>query len=74
MDLRRLAAAEADPRYADTLWVRPRVPSRARAAVSLLVDLSDSMRGEKAYSALAGVVLFAEMLNRLRIRFSVIGF
>lgn len=74
VDLRRLLAFDADPRYYDRLWVRKNVPHRGSVAFSLLVDLSGSMRGEKIQAALAGAVLLAETLHRLQVPFAVNGF
>lgn len=74
VSLRRLMAFEADPRRYDELWVRPSIPDRREAAIGLLVDLSGSMRGEKARSALLGTILVAETLSRLGVSFRIDGF
>jgi len=74
LDLRKAMGFEADPRHYDELWIRKTVPDRHRAAVTLLVDLSGSMRGEKAKAALRGTIVFAETLARLSIPSAVHGF
>ena len=70
----RVMAYLADPRRYDQLWVRKTLPERRDLAVSLLVDLSGSMRGGKIEAALDGVVLLAESLQRLQIDFAINGF
>ncbi len=74
VDLRLLMAFHADPRRYDDLWMRSSIPERRDAAVMLLVDLSGSMRGDKATAALQGSVLLVECLSQLGIPFAVIGF
>lgn len=74
VDLRRLMTFEADPRRYDELWVRTTIPDRRNAAIGLLVDLSGSMQGQKAQSALRGSILLAETLHRLQVNFGVYGF
>lgn len=74
VNMRRVFAFEADPRKYNELWIRKTMPDRHRTAVSLLVDLSGSMRGEKAEAAYAGALLFADSLSRLGVPFSVTGF
>ncbi len=73
-DLRRLMRCEADPRRHDEIWERKTIPSRHATEFLLLVDLSGSMRGAKTEAALAGTVLFAEMLSSLSVAFAVVGF
>jgi hypothetical protein len=74
LNMRRVMSWEADPRLYDKLWLRKTIPLRRGTAMSLLVDLSGSMRGEKAAAALAGTVLVSEALNRLGVPFAVNGF
>ncbi|MEM6927161.1 MAG: hypothetical protein AAF602_09545 [Myxococcota bacterium] len=74
VDLRRLMTFESDPRRYDELWVRTSIPDRRNAAIGLLVDLSGSMQGQKAQSALKGSILVAETLHRLQVTFGVYGF
>lgn len=49
-------------------------PEKKDYAVTLLVDLSGSMSGEKIEEAFKGVVVLTEVLNRLGIKFEVKGF
>lgn len=74
MDMRRLMSFEADPRRYNELWIRKSIPDRRDAAISLLVDLSGSMRGEKSEAALLGTVLLAETLSRVGVPFAIHGF
>ncbi len=74
LNMRRVMAWEADPRLYDKLWLRKTIPGRRGTAMSLLVDLSGSMRGEKAEAALAGTILVSEVLARLGVPFAVNGF
>jgi len=43
-------------------------------AITLMIDLSGSMRGEKAREAFKSAVVLAETLNNLDIKFEVLGF
>ena len=72
--VKSLMAFEADPRLYNRIWMRSTVPERRRVAFSLLVDLSGSMDGEKADTALLGTVLLVETLIRLNVPFAVNGF
>ena len=75
VDLRRAMQAEADPRLLARVWARKSLPTRRRAAFSLLVDLSGSMRADdRTQATLAAVVLFAETLARLDVPFRIDGF
>lgn len=76
VDLRRAMAFEADRRGYDRLWVRMPEPTRPQAAISLLVDLSGSMRGKEIEAAITGTSLLAETLDRMApmVRFAVNGF
>ncbi len=74
IDLRRAMAFEADPRRYQSLWIRSSIPDRRNIAISLLIDLSGSMEGEKAISAVLGTILMAETLVRLKTPFEVNGF
>ncbi len=74
VDLKQLMKFEADPRRYDQLWVRSSIPDRRNVAISLLVDLSGSMEGQKVESALLGTILLAETLSRLKVPFAITGF
>ncbi|MCA9544735.1 MAG: hypothetical protein KC613_10110 [Myxococcales bacterium] len=74
IDLKKLMAFEADPRRYDELWVRSTIPDRRDVAMTLLVDLSGSMSGEKVQAALLGTILLAETLAALDVAFAVTGF
>ena len=74
VDLRKLMQFEADPRRYNELWARTTIPDRRNVAVSLLVDLSGSMDGAKAESAVLGTILMAETLAQLDIPFAINGF
>lgn len=74
VDMRKVMQFEADPRKYNELWIRSSIPDRRSVAISLLVDLSGSMRGTKARSALLGTILMAETLHRLDVPFAINGF
>lgn len=74
LDLRRLMKYHADLRDYNKLWLRKTLPERWSVVFSLLVDLSGSMAGEKIKAAVAGAILLAETLHRLRVPFLINGF
>ncbi len=74
VDLRQLMAFEADPRQYNRIWTRKTVPERRITAITLLIDLSGSMEGEKSEAALCGTILLTETLSRIHVPFSVLGF
>ncbi|MBF0275830.1 MAG: VWA domain-containing protein [Nitrospinae bacterium] len=49
-------------------------PDKKDYAITLLVDLSGSMRDEKIRETFKGVVLLTEVLNRLGVKIEVLGF
>lgn len=55
-------------------WQKRELPKEKDYAISLLVDLSGSMRGEKIEETFKAVVVLAEVLNRLSIKTEILGF
>jgi len=53
---------------------RRKLPQEKDYAVSVLVDLSGSMRGEKIEETFKGTIVLAEVLNRLSIKTEILGF
>jgi len=74
LDLEKAMQAEADPRYLEKIWERKTIPHKFDYRFSILVDLSGSMRGEKIEETFKGVVVLAEVLERLGIQYEIIGF
>lgn len=74
VDLGKAMQAEADPRYFEKIWERKTIPHKYDYRFSILVDLSDSMRGEKIEETFKGVIVLAEVLEKLGIRYEIIGF
>jgi len=74
VDLKVIMSHEADPRRPLRPFERRPIPDRRDAVVSLLVDLSGSMRGAKIAAAIDGVCLLAETLARLQIPCRIDGF
>ena len=74
LDLEKAMQVEADPRYLEKLWERKTIPRRFDYRFSILVDLSRSMRGEKIEETFKGVVVLAEVLERLGIQSEILGF
>jgi len=74
LDLAMAMQAEADPRYLERIWERKTVPHKFDYRFSILVDLSGSMRGEKIEKTFKGLVVLAEVLERLGIQYEILGF
>ena len=55
-------------------WRRTELPKEKDYAISLLVDLSGSMEGERIKEAFEATVLFTEVLNSLGIKTEILGF
>ena len=55
-------------------WQKRELPQEKDYAISLLVDLSGSMRGEKIRETFKAAVVLAEVLNRLSINTEILGF
>lgn len=75
LDLRRTLQAEADPRHNAHLWQRRGQPTRADAAVLLLVDLSGSMASEgRIGAAVLATSVCAQALREWGIPTAIVGF
>lgn len=55
-------------------WQKREMPSAKDYAITLLVDLSGSMRGEKINETFKAVIVLSEVLNRLSINTEILGF
>lgn len=55
-------------------WQRRELPQEKDYAITLLVDLSGSMQGQKIRETFKGAVVLAEVLNRLSIQTEILGF
>ncbi len=55
-------------------WQKRELPQEKDYAISLLVDLSGSMRGQKIEETFKAVIVLAEVLNRLSINTEILGF
>ncbi len=55
-------------------WERRELPTQKDYTISLLIDLSGSMRGDRVQEALKSAIVFSEVLSKLNIRFEVYGF
>lgn len=62
------------PAIESKAWQKRKLPSEKDYAISLLVDLSGSMQGEKIRETLKAVIVLAEVLNRLSIKTEILGF
>lgn len=68
-------ASGAKPEAYREMWERKTVPKRFEYKFSLVVDLSESMSEEnKIEETRKGLIVLAEVLNRLGIDFEVLGF
>lgn len=74
LDLEKAMQAEADPRYLEKLWERKTIPHKFDYRFSLLVDTSGSMGGEKIEETFKGVVVLAEVLEKLGIQYEITAF
>lgn len=74
IDLEKAMQAEADPRYLEKIWERKTLPRKFDYRFSILVDVSGSMKGEKIEETFKGMVVLAEVLERLGIPYEIIGF
>ncbi|MGB9681208.1 MAG: cobaltochelatase CobT-related protein, partial [Minisyncoccia bacterium] len=74
LDLDKAMQAEADPRYLEKIWERKTIPHKFDYRFSILVDLSGSMQGEKIEETFKGVVVLAEVLEKLGIQYEILGF
>lgn len=75
LDLRRALQGQADPRQNRHLWQRRSQPTRADAAVLLLVDLSGSMaRDGRIGAAVLATSVCAQALREWHIPTAIVGF
>jgi chemotaxis protein histidine kinase CheA len=74
LDLLKAMQFEADKTKYQELWERKTIPRKIDYRFSLLVDLSGSMEGEKIKETFKGVIVLAEVLNHLGIKFNILGF
>ncbi|MBI5229948.1 MAG: hypothetical protein HY981_01460 [Candidatus Magasanikbacteria bacterium] len=74
LDLAMAMQFKADRNLYDKLWERKTIPKKVDYCFTLLVDLSGSMQGKKIQQTFRGVVLMAEVLNRLGIKTELLGF
>jgi hypothetical protein len=74
LDVEKAMQAEADPRYLDKIWERKTIPHKFDYRFSILVDLSGSMKGEKIEETFKGLVVLAEVLEKLEIQYEILGF
>ena len=75
LDLGKVMQFEADKSQFDKLWERKTIPKKIDYRFSLLVDLSGSMREDgRIEQTFRGVIVLAEVLNRIGIKTEIIGF
>lgn len=55
-------------------WQKRETPQEKDYAITLLVDLSGSMQGQKISETFKGAIVLAEVLNRLSINTEILGF
>lgn len=74
LDLAKAMQFQADKSLYDKIWERKSTPHKIDYRFTLLVDLSGSMSGEKVKQTFKGVIVLAEVLNRLDIKTEILGF
>ncbi len=62
------------PAIASRAWQKREYPTEKDYAITLLIDLSGSMAGQKIRETFRAVILVAEVLNRLSIKTEILGF
>ncbi len=76
IDIKRRIQEKAKdvPAMESRAWQKRELPKEKDYAISLLVDLSGSMVGEKIEETFKAVIVLTEVLNRLSINLEVLGF
>lgn len=74
LDLHSAMQFEADPRKYNQLWQRQRLPHRPDPHFLLLVDVSGSMKGERAAATFLALVTLREVCLRTGIALSIVTF
>ncbi|MEK7170884.1 MAG: hypothetical protein AAB774_01090 [Patescibacteria group bacterium] len=76
IDIKRRIQEKAKdvPAMESRAWERREMPQEKDYAISLLVDLSGSMQGEKIDETFKGAIVLSEVLNRLSIDNEILGF
>jgi len=76
VDIKRRIQEKAKevPAVESNAWQRREMPTEKDYAITLLVDLSGSMRGGKIAETFKAVVVLSEVLNRLSINTEILGF
>lgn len=66
--------AQGVPTVDSRAWQKREAPQEKDYAITLLVDLSGSMRGRKIEETFKAVVVLCEVLNKLSIKTEILGF
>lgn len=66
--------AKGVPAIESKAWQKRELPQEKDYAISLLIDLSGSMEGEKIKETFKATIILAEALNRLSIKTEILGF
>jgi uncharacterized protein YegL len=74
LNLRVAMQAEADPRLLARVFQRPAIPKRPDLLVMAFVDVSGSMRGEKASQSFAGLCILREACRLAGLPLSIFSF
>lgn len=74
LDLQAVQRAEADPHLQDIIWQRPQPPIHHDAQVTLLLDRSGSMEGERMAATFAATVLITEVCQRTGVPLCIFTF
>ena len=74
IDLKSAFRAEADTRSMELVWRRCLQATLSDASITLLVDVSGSMHGQRIESTLIATVLLAEVCHRVGIPLSIFTF
>lgn len=74
LGLAKVMQFQADKSLYDKLWEKKTIPQKQDYRISLLVDLSGSMKKEKIEKTFRGVIVLSEVLNRVGIKTEINGF
>jgi cobalamin biosynthesis protein CobT len=76
IDIKRRIQEKAKdvPAMESRAWQKRELPQEKDYAITLLVDLSGSMQGEKIDETFKAVIVLTEVLNRLSLNLEVLGF
>ena len=74
LNLRSVYLSESNPNSIDRVWQRRLPPANHDSSISLLIDISGSMKGTKIEATVQAIVLLAEVCQRTKIQLAIYTF